>query len=87
MSLKTTHRLHNLKNNNCPAQISITILAPHQRHRGYLVEVILQHNHNHTINVADALRFWPISDETEHFVAKVIVSLRTKFGVISTHSF
>ena len=63
--LKTTHRLHNTKNRNCPAQIIITILAPHQRHQGYLIEAMLQHTHNHAINVADALRFRPISDETK----------------------
>ena len=63
--LKTTHRLHNTKNRNCPAQIIITILAPHQRHQGYLIEAMLQHTHNHAINVADALRFRPISDKTK----------------------
>ena len=36
--LKTTHRLHNTKNCNCPAQIIITILAPHQCHQGYLLK-------------------------------------------------
>ena len=41
--LKTTHRLHNTKNRNCPAQIIITMLAPHQRHQGYLIEAMLQH--------------------------------------------
>ena len=63
--LKTTHRLHNTKNRNCPAKIIITILAPNQRHQGYLIEAMLQHTHNHAINVANALRFRPISDETK----------------------
>ena len=30
-----------------------------------LTEAMLQHTHNHAINVADALRFRPISDETK----------------------
>ena len=63
--LLTTHQTHSNKNCNCPAQLTLTILAPHKRHCGYLTEVMLQHNHNHTINVADALRFRPISEETK----------------------
>ena len=63
--LKTTHKLHSNKNCDCPAQITLTVLAPHKRHQGYLIEVKLHHTHNHSINVADALRFRPISEETK----------------------
>ena len=58
--LKTTHQLHSNKNCNCPAQLTLTVLAPNKRHCGYLIEAMLQHNHNHTIRVADALRSRPI---------------------------
>jgi len=30
-----------------------TILAPHKQYHRYLIEAMLQHNHNHDIKVAD----------------------------------
>ena len=64
--LKTTHKQHNTKHTNCPAQIILTILlVPHKRHQGFLIDVTLKHTHNHLISVADALRFRPISEETK----------------------
>jgi len=43
----------------------IAILACHRCHQRYLIEIMLQQTHNHNINVEDALRFRPISDETK----------------------
>lgn len=63
--LKTTHKEHNNKNTNCPAQMVLTILAPLKQHEEFLVKVTLKHTHNHLISVADALRFRPISDKTK----------------------
>jgi len=62
--LKTIHHEHNLKNNNCPAQLTLTILAPHKRHHGYFSWK--QHLHTHIIKVADALRFRSISEEAKY---------------------
>ena len=59
--LKTTHKEHNNKHTNCPAQMRLTVLAPYPRHNGFLIEVNLDHNHNHLTTVADALRFRPLS--------------------------
>ena len=64
-SLKTTHKEHDNKHTNCPAQMKLTILAPLKQNQGFLVEVELKHTHNHLISVADALRFRPISEETK----------------------
>ena len=38
---------------------------------------MLQHTHNHAINVADALRLRPISDETKlnYLLSKVILQI------------
>ena len=55
--LKATHKQHNNKHTSCPAHMTITVLASHRKHNGYLVEVDLKHTHNHLVNVADALRF------------------------------
>ena len=64
-ALKTTHKQHNDKHTNCPAQMTITILAPNKKHSGYQVEVETKHIHNHLVNVADALRFRPIAEDTK----------------------
>ena len=41
---------------NCPAELTLTT---HKRHHGYLIEAMLQHNHNDTISVADPLsQYW-----------------------------
>ena len=63
--LVTTHKQHNAKHTNCPAQMTLTILVPQQRWKGYCVEVSLKHIHNHLIHIADALRFRPISESTK----------------------
>jgi hypothetical protein len=43
----------------------ITVLAPNRMYNGYLVEVDVKHTHNHLVNVADALRFRPITEDTK----------------------
>ncbi len=48
------------------AQMRLTLLAPHPRHSGFLVEVNLSHNHNHLTSVAEALRFRPLSEDVKH---------------------
>ena len=63
-ALKTTHKQHNNKNTDCPAQIVVTILPPNTRD-GFCVAVILKHTHNHLVDVADALRFRPVSESTK----------------------
>ena len=63
--LKTMHKEHNNKHTNCPAQMRLTILVPHSRHNGYLIEVNLNHHHNHLTTVADALRFRPLSTDVK----------------------
>ena len=64
-TLKTTHKQHNNKHTNCPAHMTITVLASNRKHNGYLVEVDIKHAHNHLVNVADALRFRPIAKDTK----------------------
>ena len=64
-ALKTTHKSHNNKHTNCPAQIIVTLLAATKKSHGFCVDVILNHNHNHLLDVADALRFRKISEETK----------------------
>ena len=63
-ALKTTHKGHNNKNTDCSAQIVVTIL-PSKKHRKFCVEVTLKHMHNHLVDVADALWFRPVSDNTK----------------------
>lgn len=63
--LKTTHKEHNMKHTNCPARMTLTVLAPHPRHNNYLIEVNLRHIHNHLTTVADALRFRPLSEDVK----------------------
>ena len=63
--LATTHKTHNTKHTNCPAQMTLTILVPLPKYKGYCVEVSLKHIHNHSIHIADALRFRPISENTK----------------------
>ena len=63
-ALKTTHKQHNNKKLDCPAQIIITLLPPNTRD-GSCVAVTLKHTHNHLVNVADALRFRPVSESTK----------------------
>ena len=63
---KTTHKEHNNKNTCCPAQIIVTLLPPK--------------THNHLTDVADALRFRPISEsiqnkDTMTYSDKVILHL------------
>ena len=61
-ALNTTHKHHNNnKNTDCPAQIIITLLPPNT-HDGFCVAVTLKHTHNHLVDVADALRFRPVSE-------------------------
>ena len=62
--LKTTHKLHNNKHTNCPAQMKVTLL-PQKKQNDYCVDVTLNHTHNHSIDVADALRFRPMSESTK----------------------
>ena len=64
-TLKTVHKEHNLKDTNCPAKLTLTILVPHKRHHGHFIEVSMKHTHNHLIEVADALRFRPMSADTK----------------------
>ena len=63
-TLKTTHKQHRNKNTGCPAQMIITILPPTTRD-GFCVALTLKHIHNHLIDVADALRFRPLSNSTK----------------------
>ena len=63
-ALKTTHKQHNDKNTDCPAQIVVTIL-PHKKHGLFCVDVTLKHTHNHLVDLADALRFRPVSENTK----------------------
>ena len=63
-TLKTTHKQHNNRNTDCPAQILVTLLPPNTRD-GFCVAVTLKHTHNHFVDVADALRFRRISDSTK----------------------
>ena len=62
--LKTTHKQHNNKHTNCPAQMVVKLLTP-KKHDEFCVDVILKHTHNHLVNVADALRFRPVSESTK----------------------
>lgn len=62
--LKTTHKSHNNKHTNCPAQIIATLLAPRKNHHGFCTDIVLKHNHNHLVHVADALRFRRMSQAT-----------------------
>ena len=62
--LKTTHKSHNNKHTNCPAQMKVTLLPP-RKQNGFCVDVTLSHTHNHSIDVADALRFRPMSESTK----------------------
>ena len=64
-TLTTTHKQHNSKHTNCPAQMTLTIFVPLPRYKGYCVEVSLEHVHNHLIHIADALHFRPISENTK----------------------
>ena len=67
--LKTTFKEHNDKHTSCPAQMSITILAAEGNYfrldKGFMVLVSLNHQHNHPIHAADALRFRSISQDTK----------------------
>ena len=63
-TLKTTHKQHNNKNTDCPAQIVVTLLPP-KKHDGFCVDVTLKHTHNHLVDVADALRFRPVAESTK----------------------
>ena len=62
--LKTTHKEHNNKHTDCPAQMVVKLLPP-KTHDKFLVGVALKHTHNHMVNVADALRFRPLSESTK----------------------
>ena len=62
--LKTTHKEHNNKHTDCPAQMVVKLLPP-KKHDKFLVDVALKHTHNHMVNVADALRFRPLSESTK----------------------
>ena len=62
--LKTTHKEHNNKNTDCPAQIILTLLPP-RKHDKFCVHVTLKHTHNHMVDIADALRFRPVSHNTK----------------------
>ena len=62
--LKTTHKQHNNKNTGCPAQITVTLVPPNT-YDGFCVAVTLKHTHNHLVDVADALRFRPVSESTK----------------------
>ncbi len=64
-SLKTTHKSHNNRNTNCPAQIIATLLSPRKSNHRFGVDVILKHSHNHLVHVADALRFRRMSESTK----------------------
>ncbi len=63
--LKTTHKIHNNKHTNCPAQLMLTLLPPATKLNGFCVSVPLKHNHNHLVQVADALRFRPLSEQSK----------------------
>ena len=63
-TLKTTHKQHNNRNTDCPAQILVTLLPPNTRD-GFCVAVTLKHTHNHFVDVADALQFRRITDSTK----------------------
>ena len=71
-TLKPTHREHNNKNTDCPAQIVVTLLPP-KKHDGFCVEVMLKHTHNHLVDVADANQFLKITTTT--YSGKVILHL------------
>ena len=43
----------------------ITVLAPNGKYNRYPVEVDVKHTHNHLVNMADALRFRPIAEDTK----------------------
>ena len=45
--------------------MTITVLAPNGKHHGYLVEEDIKYTHNRPINVADALHFRPIAEDTK----------------------
>ena len=64
-TLKTTHKLHNNRNMDCPAQIIATLLSPQKSRNGFGADVVLKHNHNHLVHVADALRFRRMSVDTK----------------------
>ena len=63
-TLKTTHKLHNCKNTDCPAQIIVTLFPP-KKCDGFCVDITLKHTHNHLTDVADSLRFRPVSESTK----------------------
>ena len=67
--LKTTFKEHNDKHTSCSAQLNITILAAEGNYfrldTGIMVLVNLNHQHNHPIHAADALRFRSISQDTK----------------------
>ena len=62
--LKTTHREHNNKHTDCPAQMILKLLAA-KKHGEFCLGVALKHTHNHLVSVADALRFRPMSESTK----------------------
>ena len=62
--LKTTHKEHKNKHTDCPAQMVVKLLTP-KKHDEFCVDVILKHTHNHLVDVADALRFRPVSKSTK----------------------
>ena len=49
----------------CAYGVETVNLTPHKQHRRYLIEAMLQHNHNYAISVA----FRPISEETSLYKA------------------
>ena len=64
--LKTTHREHNNKHTDCPAQMILKLLAA-KKHGEFCLGIALKHTHNHLVSVADALRFRPMSEYYELF--------------------
>ena len=64
-TIKTTRNTHNNKHTNCPAQLIVKLLAPKTTLHGFCVTVLLKHNHNHILLMADALRFRPLSEQTK----------------------
>lgn len=62
--LKSTHKAHNNKHTDCPAKMVVTLLPPN-KHDTFRVNITLKHTHNHLIDVADALRFRPVSENTK----------------------
>ena len=64
--LKTTNKAHNNKHANCPVQLIVALLAPKTNLHGFCVSVVLKHNHNNLLLVADDLRFRPLAEQTKN---------------------